>query len=95
MGFFTIERIRETIKPFSPAMPTKHATRDEHLQVHTLSGMHMAVKDIAEKMFFTPERVYHILKCPISPRKRKGHPPIFNAAKCQILVKIVVESPEN
>jgi hypothetical protein len=39
-------------------MPTKHATRDERLQVHTLAGMHMAVKDIAAKMPFTPERVY-------------------------------------
>ncbi len=81
--FLTIEKIAATIELFSPAMLTKHATRDERLQVHTLAGMHMAVKDIAEKMSFTPECVYYILKCPVSPRKRKGRPPIFDAAKCQ------------
>ncbi len=76
-------------------MPNKHATRDERLQVHTLAGMHMAVKDIAAKMSFTPERVYYILKCPISPRKRKGRPPIFDQEKRQRLVEFVVQSPEN
>jgi hypothetical protein len=57
--------------------------------------MHMAVKDIAEKMSFTPERVYYMLKCPVSPRKRKGRPPIFDAAKRQRLVEFVFKSPEN
>ncbi len=63
--------------------------------MHTLAGMHMVVKDIAAKMSFTPERVYYILKCPVSPRKRKGRPPIFDKEKRQHLVKLIVESPEN
>ncbi len=76
-------------------VPTKHATRDKRLQVHTLAGMEMAVKDIAAKMSFTTDRVYYILKCPVSPRKRKGRPPIFDEAKRQRLVEFVVQLPEN
>ncbi len=76
-------------------MPTKHTTRDERLQVHALAGMLLAVNDIAAKMSFTPERDLYILKCPISPCKRKGRPPNFDKEKRLRLVAFVVESPEN
>lgn len=71
------------------------ATRDERLQIHTLAREGKPVKEIAEQFSFTPYRVYYILKQPVTPRKRKGRPPIFDAEKRQQLVQHVTASSEN
>jgi tRNA U38,U39,U40 pseudouridine synthase TruA len=74
---------------------SKQASRDDHLKIHALASAGLKNKQIAEQMGYSKQRVPYLRKAPVSPRKRKGRPPIFDEAKRQKLVNFVTASPEN
>jgi hypothetical protein len=74
---------------------SKHATRDDRLRIHSLSAAGFTNKQIGEEVGYSEQRVSYLLRAPVSPRKRKGRPPIFDDAKRQRLADFVTASPEN
>jgi hypothetical protein len=74
---------------------SKHATRDDCLQIHSLSAASFTNKQIGEEVGYSEQRVSYLLCAPVSPRKRKGRQLIFDDAKCQRLADFVAASPEN
>jgi transcriptional regulator len=74
---------------------SKQAGQDDCLKMHVLASAGLKNKHIAEQMGRSEQQVSYLRKALVSLRKRRGRPPIFDKAKCQISVDFVTASPKN
>ena len=62
------------------------ATRDQGLQIHTLSQAGMSPRGIAARVNMKRNRVHYLLKQPVTPIGRKGRPPLVTSPiRCRIV----------
>ena len=73
----------------------KHATDRERARLHILSTAGKTQAEIAEITGFKQRHVSYLLKQPVTPRKRRGCPVLFDTPRRRLLVDFIKASPAN
>ena len=72
----------------------EHATARERFAVHQMYKVGLSAEIIADSFGWKHKRrVYSILNQPVTPRKRKGRPPLLDTPKRKRLVDMLDNEP--
>ena len=78
----------------STAPSRRQATARERYSIHHMRyNTGLSVEEIANSFGWSKDRIYYLLRAPISPRKRKGRPVLLNEAKREELRNVLDNEP--
>ena len=72
-----------------------HADERQRQVIHELKRMGRSQKEIAEQVGYSQQRVSYLLRCAVTPRKRKGRPAKITTPGRKLLVDFIKASPAN
>ena len=71
----------------------KHATDRERAEIHALARVGKTQKEIASIIGFKQTRISYLLKQPVTPRKRRNRPVLFNTPQQKPLIDFIKANP--